>query len=208
MTSRPVQSRSRFIVVEGPNGVGKTAVARALAERLRRNGQPVAETREPSDTDLGRAIRDLERSLPPMALALACAADRFDHIVREIEPALQSGATVVCDRFLPSSLVLQRLDGLSLEGIWRLNSGIRAPDVTVFLLGSPDTLRNRLASRPRRSRFEESSNSEIELAFYEDARAFLTEQGWRVLRISTDGREPEEVAADIAEQLGGQSPHT
>jgi len=195
--SRPVQFRKRFVVIEGPNGVGKTAVAHALAERLRRDASyPVVETREPSDSLLGRAIRDLESSMPPMALALACAADRIDHLTREIEPNLAEGL-VVCDRFLPSSLVLQRIDGLTLEEIWQLNSGVRTPDVTVFLDARPETLRERLSLRPRHSRFEESTSPEIELAFYRDAREFLATRGWPEVLVRTDGRKPDEVAAEI-----------
>lgn len=135
--------------------------------------------------------------MPPIALALACAADRFDHLNREVEPALERGAIVICDRFLPSSLVLQRLDGLQLEEIWRLNSGVRAPDVTVFLTGSPETLRQRIAMRPRKSRFEELITAEVELAFYEDARAFLEARDWPSLLIATDRRDADDVAAEV-----------
>lgn len=189
-------------MIEGPNGSGKTTVAHALARRLRNQQTSiVVETREPSATSLGQAIRDLENSMPPIALALACAADRFDHLTREVEPALLREATVICDRFLPSSLVLQRLDGLQLEEIWRLNSGVRAPDVTVFLTGSPETLRQRIAMRPRRSRFEESTTAEIELGFYEDARAFLEARGWPNLLVATDGQTADEVAAEVERRL-------
>lgn len=139
--------------------------------------------------------------MPPMALALACTADRFDHLVREIEPHLALAAIVVCDRFLPSSLVLQRLDGLTLEEIWQLNVGVRIPDMTVFLEGTPRTLRERLALRPRRSRFEESTVAEVEVAFYRDARESLAQHGWPEMLISTDGRQAEDVAAEIEHRL-------
>ncbi len=198
-TSRPARSPSRFVVVEGANGSGKTSVAQALAAQLRsRKTQPVHETREPSDTPLGRAIRELEASMPSRALALACAADRVDHLTREIEPKLTLGTMVICDRFLPSSLVLQRLDGLSLEEIWQLNEGLRSPDIMVYLEAAPETLRERLTKRPRRSRFEESAKSEVELEFYRDARAFLSERGWPGSVINTEGRSAEQVAAEIA----------
>jgi len=161
----------------------------------------VVETREPSDTSLGRAIRELEGSMPPIALALACAADRFDHLAREIEPHLARAAIVVCDRFLPSSLVLQRLDGLTLEEIWQLNTGVRIPDMTIFLDGTPQTLRERLALRPRRSRFEALTATEDEIAFYRDARESLAQHGWPEILISTDGRQADDVAAEIEHRL-------
>lgn len=202
-TSRPVRFPRSFIVIEGPNGTGKTTVAHALAERLRAYyGNLVKETREPSGTALGRAVRELETSMPPMALALACAADRFDHLAREIEPHLAQDAIVVCDRFLPSSLVLQRLDGLSLEEIWQLNAGVRSPDLTVYLHASPETLRDRLARRTRHSRFERSTSRETELKLYREARDFLAQRGWPQILISTDGRAANDVAAEIEGRLG------
>lgn len=202
-TSRPVRFPSRsFIVIEGPNGTGKTTVAHALAERLgTHQGILVEETREPSDTALGRAVRELEASMPPMALALACAADRIDHLARKIEPSLARAAIVVCDRFLPSSLVLQHLDGLSLEEIWQLNAGVRSPDMTVYLEAAPETLRERLARRPRHSRFEESTATEVELDLYRDARDFLAQRGWPHIVVSTEGREANAVATEIERRL-------
>jgi len=201
-TSRPVRFPRSFIVIEGPNGTGKTTVASALAGRLRAHQRNlVQETREPSDTALGRAVRQLEASMPPMALALACAADRIDHLAREIEPSLARAAIVVCDRFLPSSLVLQRLDGLSLKEIWQINAGVRSPDLTVYLEAAPETLRERLGRRPRRSRFEESTATEVELDLYREAREFLARHGWPHLLISTEGREADDVAAEIERRL-------
>jgi dTMP kinase len=202
-TSKSVLFHRRFIVIEGPNGTGKTTITAALAERLRRHQQPPIEvTREPSDTALGMAIRQLESSMPPLALALACAADRHDHLTRTIDPALAAGAMVLCDRFLPSSLVLQRLDGLSLEEIWQLNNGARTPDMVIYLEASPETLKERLEKRQRHSRFEESTPSEVEIAYYRDARAFLAQRGWPGVGVATDGCNPDEVASEIELQLG------
>ena len=76
----------RFIVIEGPNGVGKTTVAASLAEHLRRRGSAVHVTREPSGTALGELVRSAESHLSGRALALAVAADRYAHLEQEVIP--------------------------------------------------------------------------------------------------------------------------
>jgi dTMP kinase len=188
-----------FIVIEGPNAVGKTTVAEALAAalRLQRFTAEVLSTAEPTRSPLGVAIREMEVDLPPDALAMACAADRVDHVAREIEPALVRGAWVVCDRYAPSSLVLQRLDGLDVEAIWALNKGVRQPDLTVYLDDDPQTISMRLDARGRRIRFEARWSPEIELAFYRDARDFLATLGWRQLQIDCRGQTPANIARRI-----------
>jgi dTMP kinase len=62
-----------------------------------------------------------------MALACLVAGDRHHHLATEILPALQAGKIVVCDRYLPSSLVLQVIDGLEPDTVWRLKPGFMSP---------------------------------------------------------------------------------
>jgi len=188
-----------FIVIEGPNAVGKTTVAEALTTALRseRFTGEVLSTAEPTPSPLGVAIRDMEVDLPPEALAMACAADRVDHVAREIEPALGRGAWVVCDRYVPSSLVLQRLDGLDVEAIWALNRGVRQPDLTVYLDDDPRTISKRLDARGRRIRFEARWSSEAELAFYREAWDFLAARSWRQLQVDCRGQTPADIARRI-----------
>ena len=190
-----------FIVVEGPNGVGKTTVCEALTHALTSVGRRVHPTAEPTKTSLGKAIRELEATMSPHALALSCAADRCDHIAREIQPLLEVGVWVVCDRFSPSSLVLQRLDGLELDWIWSLHGcGVR-PDITVYLENDPETIFARLEERGRHSRFETRGSPAIELNYYRDAREFLAQRGWKQTVIQCGLRTPAEIAADIIARL-------
>ncbi|WP_067421091.1 dTMP kinase [Carbonactinospora thermoautotrophica] len=78
-----------FIVIEGPNGVGKTTVASLLGTRLReRSAARVHLTPEPTHTPLGRLLRSSESVLTGRALALAMAADRYLHVECEIIPRL------------------------------------------------------------------------------------------------------------------------
>lgn len=118
MGSRP----GLLVAIEGADGAGSTTQARRLADWLRQSGRPVHLTREPSPGPIGRLIRALLAGgdggsidplpgppLDPAALALLFAADRVDHLRREIEPQRAAGALVVSDRYLMSSLVYQSL---------------------------------------------------------------------------------------------------
>ncbi|GAA0399217.1 hypothetical protein Acor_21520 [Acrocarpospora corrugata] len=80
-----------FIAVEGPNGVGKSTTVNRLASRLRGLGMAAHPTTEPTDTPLGRLIRTSESTLTGRAMALAVAADRTQHVDKEVEPALAAG---------------------------------------------------------------------------------------------------------------------
>lgn len=189
---------SAFIAVEGPNGVGKSTVIALTGELLADHGVPVHVTKEPSTTLLGAAIRELEPSLPREALALACAADRHDHLVREIEPALSDGKLVLSDRYVPSSLVLQRLDGLEIDYIWSLSEDVRPPDLTIYLEDDPSTIDERIASRTGTRRFERPGTAARELALYSEARDFLADRGWAQEVIDQAGRPARDVAAELA----------
>lgn len=194
-----------FIAIEGPNAVGKTTVTGLLAASgaTRIPGIEIVATMEPTRSPLGAAIRSLEGDLPPRALALSCAADRFDHVEREIRPALARGAWVVSDRYLPSSLVLQRLDGMDIEEIWRLNQEVLRPHLTVYLHDDPVTIAQRLEQRGRRNRFEREGSPEIELQFYEDAYGFLDRHGWTQIRLDCRRRTPNEVVEFVMRAATG-----
>jgi dTMP kinase len=188
-----------FVAIEGPNGVGKSTIVAVTAQQLDQElGFRVHVTKEPSATVLGQAIRSLEPTLPPEALALACVADRLDHLAREIEPAVAEGAVVLSDRYVPSSLVLQRLDGLGLEEIWALNENARPPDLTVYLDDEVATIDGRLATRDENARFEAAGAAAREVAFYADAHAFLESQGWVQHIVDCRRRTPDEIGTEIA----------
>src|SRR4051812_43781726 len=97
-----------LIVIEGPNGVGKTTLAQSLAQELTHaSGRYVHATTQPSRAHLGQFLRESEGSLTGRAFALALAADRYDQQLNEIQPHLEAGCHVVIDRYVHSSLVLQ-----------------------------------------------------------------------------------------------------
>ncbi|MGH4006791.1 MAG: dTMP kinase, partial [Pseudonocardiaceae bacterium] len=101
-----------LITIDGPGGVGKSTTAQLVAKTLDDRAIPVHTTTEPTRTSLGEHIRASTDTYRGMALACLVAGDRHHHLVAEILPALRAGKVVVCDRYLPSSLVLQRIDGI------------------------------------------------------------------------------------------------
>lgn len=129
----------RFIVLEGPDGVGKSTQAPLLAERL-----GALCTREPGGTDIGRRIRELLLDRATVGLdarseALLMAADRAQHVAEQVRPALAAGRHVVADRFLYSSVAYQGYGrGLPPEEIRHLSAwaadGLE-PDLVLLLDG-------------------------------------------------------------------------
>lgn len=129
--------RGRFIVLEGIDGSGTTTQARRLVAALRERGKACHPTAEPSGGAIGRLIRQQlsatgDARPDPHALALLFAADRLDHVAREIEPALAAGADVVCDRYVVSSWAYQSLD-CPVDWVRAINARAPWPDVTVWI---------------------------------------------------------------------------
>ncbi len=133
--------KSCFISFEGGEGAGKSTQIQALAQRLEQAGKKVLCLREPGGTALGESLRKLIK-FPPgpvcaeaeLALFIAARAQ----LVREvIQPALNMGTIVLCDRFLDSTVVYQGLSrGLNIEAVHALNDfavGKTRPTLTFFL---------------------------------------------------------------------------
>lgn len=167
-----------FVTVDGPNGSGKSTLVAAIVEALGVYGDVVHPTREPSPSGFGDFVRGAEPDVGSRGLAALVAADRHHQLVTEIVPQLDRGATVVCDRYVESSLVLQRIDGVELDYILAVNSGIARPDLRIQLLAEPATLRDRLAKREQagQRRLEREGGPERELELYAQANALLGER--------------------------------
>ncbi|MBO0874853.1 MAG: dTMP kinase [Pseudonocardia sp.] len=120
------------MTIDGPGGVGKSTTTRYLHRRLATRGYDVYATAEPSDDALGRLARR-PGTYTKHALACLVAADRYHHLDTEIHPALRAGRIVVSDRYVPSSYVLQRIDGVPLDFIEAINTDTDIPDLAVLL---------------------------------------------------------------------------
>jgi len=137
-----------FVCVEGLDGCGKTTQAKLLVRRLKRMGYVAVYTAEPSRGKIGKLIREhylhCEKRASIVVEALLFAADRVEHVEREVLPALKAGKVVVSDRYVYSSLAYQGAGGLDLDWIQEVNKGAVFPDLAVFIDVAPETAIGRL----------------------------------------------------------------
>ena len=152
----PRSAAGRFIVLEGIDGAGTTTQGLALVAALERAGVPARFTHEPSTLPLGRLLRQF--LAPGTAdrpdwdgMALLFAADRLQHLEREIEPWLAAGISVICDRYDLSTLAYQSATSPGTEEVlpWlrAINARARRPDLTLVFDVDPLVAERRRESR-------------------------------------------------------------
>lgn len=185
----------RLIVIEGLDGAGTTTQAKRVAGHL---GNAAHLTREPSEGPIGRLIREMlsgdhaihGASLSQNTFSLLFAADRLDHIQREVDPALAAGKTVISDRWYHSSLAYQGT-GAERDWITALNARARRPELTIFLEVRPEVAAKRRALANRRKELFDDLQMQIEVeAGYRATIAELRAGGERIECI--DGEMPED----------------
>ena len=128
------KARGKFIVLEGIDGSGSTTQVGLLVQSLRQSIS-VGDTYEPSKGAIGLFIRDIlsgEIKTDPEALALLFAADRRDHLEKEIRPAVEKSEWIICDRYFLSSLAYQS-QKCSIDWVCQINDGILIPDLTILI---------------------------------------------------------------------------
>jgi dTMP kinase len=186
----------KLIVLEGIDGAGTSTQVARLG---RYYGARIHATHEPSDGPVGMEIRKILRGehapFDPGALALLFAADRRDHLAREIEPALARGVHVVTDRYLISSLVYQGRF-IDPEHVRIINNGVRAADLTLLLEVPVDVASGRRTTRGGPDELFDPIELQRQVAahYMREAERLRDEQHVRVL----DGnRDPELVFAEV-----------
>jgi dTMP kinase len=206
------KGRSLFITLEGPEGSGKSTHAPRLAEYLRSLGHDVLLTREPGGTSIGDQIRAILNDhsnagmLPHTEILLFCAS-RAQLVTQMIQPHLEKGGTVVCDRFSDSTLAYQGFGhGLkfsALRSITAFADGGLKPHLTILL----DLPVEAGLARRRQSGSDWNRLDALEVEFHRRVRQgylqLARKEPRRWVRIDSN-REEEEVWEEIRQAVGSR----
>ncbi len=144
--------RGLFISIEGPDGSGKSTQIKLIKEFLNDIGMEAILTREPGGTVISEKIRQIildkeHIEMDPMTEALLYAASRAQHVAEVIKPGLQSGKTVICDRFVDSSIAYQGYGRHLGDAVRIINEYAVAgcmPDITFLLKVDPSVGKDRI----------------------------------------------------------------
>lgn len=199
-----------FITFEGTEGAGKSTQINLLADRLTQLGRAVVSLREPGGTSLGEEIRHLLKhsaagaKMRPEAELLLMNASRAQLVREVIQPALEKGSIVLCDRFFDSTVAYQGFGrGLDQAVIERINEfavcGTR-PDLTLLLRVPLEVSESRRSSRqpssgPLGDRFENSDRAFFERV--EKGYDAVAATGGARVRVVDATQPVEAVAAEI-----------
>lgn len=183
-----------FITFEGGEGVGKSTQVKRLKNALETSGHEVLVTREPGGTPIAERIRGVlldpeNDGMTPMAELMLYEAARAQHVGELIQPALDAGKTVLCDRFSDSTTAYQgagrELALADVEVLHQQATGGLLPDVTILLDLDPAVGLSRAKGDGAGDRIEKES-----LAFHERVRtgflALAERSPNRIHRINAD----------------------
>lgn len=176
----------KLIAIDGPNGAGKTTIIQELKKELEKRGIEACFMKEPTENELGCFVREYAEKCDGISVACLVAADRYQHLKDEVVPQLKKGKIVITDRYVLSSLILQRMDEVSEEFILALNNEIVQPDLQIAVFADSDVIQNRLKERSCLTRFEKGNKTNIELKYMERGIQVLQEIGIDVLRLVND----------------------
>ncbi len=158
---------SKFITLEGIEGVGKTSNRDYIRALLEDSGQQCVVTREPGGTPLGESLRGLllqhsDEQMSDDAELLMMFAARAEHIKKIIQPALDAGQYVLCDRFTEATYAYQgggrQLDVSKIADLESWVQGALRPDLTIILDAPVEIGRERAGKRSAPDRIEQEKN--------------------------------------------------
>ena len=198
--------RGKFLTLEGIDGAGKSSHTTFMADCIRARGFTVVTTREPGGTKLGETLRTmlLNEKMHPDTEALLMFSSRSEQLAEIIEPALASGAWIICDRFTDSTYAYQCGGrGLSAERTAILEQWVHGhlqPDMT-FLFDAPLAVaRERLDKNTAEpDKFEREQNdffAKVRAAYLQRATKF---QGR--IKVINSARPMENIRAELASLL-------
>lgn len=189
-----------FITFEGADGCGKTTQLNLLADYLRAKGHAVEVTREPGAKGLGEKIRKIllnyDGEVSDRCESFLFLADRAQHIDMIVNPAVEAGKIVLCDRHTDSSLAYQGYGrGLPVDRIKKLNDiavNGRIPDLTLIFDIDIETSMSRVGSEKDRMEsagmefFNRVRNGYLEIAKQEPQRVKVIDASKSIEQIHRD----------------------
>lgn len=200
---------SRFIVLEGSEGVGKSSHIKTIENYLIKYKIDYILTREPGGTKTGEEIRkiilDKENETDELSDALLFYASRYENYTKKILPALDTGKTVICDRFHYSTLVYQ--------GIVGNNSTVRdlhiifdemykkSIDHVIYFYTDPEESLKRISSRPVTDKFESKGLSFLEEISEAYKNVFKKMKNITMIDTSGDKRDTEKVLSKSLDEI-------
>jgi dTMP kinase len=203
--------KNLFIAFEGIDGSGKSTQVKLLAEKLTAAGHKVYTTCEPTDSPIGKMIRDIfshRMEADHRVIAGLFVADRLDHLLNKtngILKMLEEGYTVITDRYYFSSYAYQS-PYMELNWVIEANSlsaDLLRPDLNVFIDISPELSIDRInKGRTSVELYETLENLQNVRNKYYEAMALLRDK--EKVFITDGNRLPEAISVDIWKKISAQ----
>lgn len=180
-----------FIVIEGPDGSGKTTLAKQLTIQLNQANIPTIYTYEPTrSSSAGKRLRSMMHKgniTNVYEFADLFAEDRKIHVETIIAPALAKGENVVCDRYKYSAMIYQQLQGVDTTYLAKLGQQCLVPDMVYVLIPvNVDILLSRIITRGKKlDVFEESAFLQDAIELYRRLPEYFPQERVILLDAST-----------------------
>lgn len=196
--------RGLFITVEGTDGSGKTTQIRLMEAYIRERGGEVILTREPGGTNISEKIRSIildpeNTEMSDVTEMLLYASARAQLVSEVIRPAVESGKTVICDRFVDSSYVYQgfgrEIDLKVISDVNKVALNGMEPDITFFFDISPEVALKRRIASTGADRIE-NEKMEFHMRVYEGYKKLASMYPQRIKSIDS-GRGVEDIFEDV-----------